>query len=369
MKQQRFRVGIIGLQPGASWAALAHLPALQALPDDYQVVGVANTSLASAVSAALACGVPRAFSSAAELIGSPDIDVVVVAVKIPHHFDIVKMAIEAGKPVYCEWALGNGLAEASALADLARARGVLGVIGTQALVAPEFEYARQLVSEGYVGEVLSSTLIASGLAWGAQVDQRNTYLLDPSNGATMLTIPFGHTIAAVQNILGNIIEVSARLVNRRKSVQVVETNEVLPMTAPDQLIVDGLLTNGAPIAVHYRGGVSRGTGFLLEINGTDGDLQISGDHGHAQFAQLSISGGRGEDREVRPLDVPTSIDPEWPQHPVPRNVARLYAMMAQDLRSGTSTAPTFDYAVGLHRLIAAVEESAKAGGRVSIDSL
>jgi len=41
---KRHRVGIVGLEPGRSWAALAHLPALRALKDDYEVIGVANRS-------------------------------------------------------------------------------------------------------------------------------------------------------------------------------------------------------------------------------------------------------------------------------------------------------------------------------------
>jgi hypothetical protein len=49
MTGQRFGVGIVGLQPGRSWAARAHIPALRALSESYEIVGVANTSLASAL--------------------------------------------------------------------------------------------------------------------------------------------------------------------------------------------------------------------------------------------------------------------------------------------------------------------------------
>ncbi|WP_324750083.1 hypothetical protein SH591_00615 [Sphingomonas sp. LY54] len=42
------RVGFIGLNPGIHWAATAHIRALQALPDQYEVVGVANPAFASA---------------------------------------------------------------------------------------------------------------------------------------------------------------------------------------------------------------------------------------------------------------------------------------------------------------------------------
>jgi predicted dehydrogenase len=33
MTEQRFRVGIVGLEPGRGWAARAHVPALRALSD------------------------------------------------------------------------------------------------------------------------------------------------------------------------------------------------------------------------------------------------------------------------------------------------------------------------------------------------
>ncbi len=54
MTKQPFKGGIVGLQPGRSWAARAHVPALRALPQDFEIVGVANTSLASAEEAATA---------------------------------------------------------------------------------------------------------------------------------------------------------------------------------------------------------------------------------------------------------------------------------------------------------------------------
>lgn len=367
MAERRFRVGIVGLQPGRSWAARAHVPALRALPD-FEIVGVANTSRASAEAAAAATGIPRPFANVADLVASPEVDIVTVAVKVPHHLEIVKAAIEAGKHVYCEWPLGNGLAEAEEMAERARARGVLGVVGTQARAAPEIEYLGKLVADGFVGEVLSTTLTARGRGWGASIDNKATgaYLLDRANGATMLTIPLGHTLAALRDVLGNIGELSAVLANRRSSVIALDTGETLPMTAPDQVLVSGVLESGAPISIHYRGGEARGGGLVWEINGSEGDIRVTGPSGHAQMVQLSLEGARGGERELRPLEVPASYRSGWPDTVVPGNVARVYARMAADLRDGTRTAPTFDDAVELHRLVDAVETAAGSGDRVSL---
>lgn len=91
------RIGIIALSAERGWATAAHIPALRALSDDFELAGVANTSLASARAAAAAFGLPRAFESTAQLVASPDIDVVVVSVKVPHHRELVSEALNAGK--------------------------------------------------------------------------------------------------------------------------------------------------------------------------------------------------------------------------------------------------------------------------------
>jgi predicted dehydrogenase len=184
----------------------------------------------------------------------------------------------AGKHVYCEWPLGNGLAEAEELAAVARAKGVLRVIGTQARVAPEIEYLKQLIADGFVGEVLSTTLIARGGGWGGVIPQKkdNAYLLDKAGGATMLTIPAGHTLAALTDVLGKFADVSSVLATRRTTALVADTGETLPVFAPDQVLVSGVLTNGASVSIHYRGGMARdGDGLLWEINGTKGDIGVS----------------------------------------------------------------------------------------------
>ena len=366
---RRFKVGIVGLQPGRSWAARAHVPALQALADRFEIAGVANTSQASAEAAAAAVGIPRAYENVAALVADPEIDIVSVTVKVPHHFALAKAAIEAGKHVYCEWPLGNGLVEAEGLARLAQAKGVLGVVGTQARVAPEIQHAARLVAEGFVDEVLSSTLIAHGRGWGGTIDAQKIggYLLDRRNGATMLSIPLGHTLAALRDVLGEVAELSAVLATRRKTARALDTGETLPMTAPDQVLVSATLASGAPLSIHYRGGQPRdGNGLLWEINGTEGDLRITGPSGHAQMVPLTLEGARGEEKAFTPIATPAKFLEGAPPDAIVGNVARVYARMARDLSDGTATAPSFADAVALHRILDAIERAAESGARVTV---
>jgi hypothetical protein len=45
MIEQRFRVGIVGLEPGRGWAVRAHVPALRALSDCYEIDAIGTLHL------------------------------------------------------------------------------------------------------------------------------------------------------------------------------------------------------------------------------------------------------------------------------------------------------------------------------------
>ena len=364
--RERLGVGIIGLQADRGWAARAHVLALRSLAADFEIVGVANSTIASAERAAAEAGIAKAFGSVDELVASADVDIVAITVRVPSHFAIAKAALEAGKHVYCEWPLGKGLTEAKEMAALARRHKALAVVGTQALFAPEIQYLKQLVAEGFIGELLSTSLVGRGgplQGSGTIPDSRNYgYLLDRSNGATLLTIPVGHTLAAVQSALGEIAAVSAVLASRRPTALVLESGERLPVTSPDEVLVSGVLAGGAPLSIHYTGGAARDEqGMRWEIHGSEGEIRVTAPSGHAQMVPLSLSGSRGGDKIFHPLEVPQSYRSGWPEDSAVGSVARLYAAMARDLRDGGRSAPTFEDAVALHRVIAAIEIAAETG--------
>lgn len=358
-------VGVIGVAPGRSWAALAHIPALHALPA-YEIRALSTTRMESAQAAAAEFGVSQALDNHVDLINAPGVDLVAVTVKVPHHKELVTAALNAGKHVYCEWPLGNGLAEAEEMAALAKAKGVHAVVGMQARTSPVMGYVRDLVAQGYVGRVLSTTLVGSGMNWGAAIDQPNAYTADVKNGATMLSIPFGHTLDAVCQALGEFSVVEAILANRRTSFVLVPDNIEKPMTTHDQVLVQGVLGDGVTASIHYRGGIMRGTNFLWEINGTDGDLQVTSIAGHTQMFPLQLAGAQGDAQSLAPMEVPAQYlwTPELPMFA--QNVAQMYALLADDIANGTHKAPTFDEAVRRHRLLDAVERSAASGCRETL---
>ena len=363
MSVGKIGVGIVGLSPGQGWAQRAHLPALLALPE-YAVNAVANSSLASAEAAALSLHIPKAFADVASLADAPSVDLVAVTVKVPHHREMVMQALGARKMVYCEWPLGNGLAEAEAMADAARSAGVRTLVGLQARSSPVIRYVRDLIRDGYLGDVLSTTLVGSGGLWGAQVSGRDAYTHDRVNGANLLTIPFGHTIDALCHCLGEFSSVSATMAMRRKTYVVARTDEERPMATEDQVVVSGELEAGTVVSAHYRGGSSRGTNLRWEINGTLGDLEVTAGSGHLQLSELMLRGARGEAESLQDMPIPARyrLGPAGLTGGA-INVGEAYLQFAMDDRA-TYDVPGFDAALSRHRLLFAIEQSARTGERV-----
>jgi len=97
----------------------AHVPALAALPD-YELVAVCTAHEETARESAAAFGAPKAYHDMEAMVADPDLDLVVVCVRVPWHRDLVMASLRAGKPTLCEWPLGANLAEAEEIARLAR---------------------------------------------------------------------------------------------------------------------------------------------------------------------------------------------------------------------------------------------------------
>jgi len=359
-------VGIIGVSPDRGWAAAAHIPALHALPN-YEIRALSAHSAQSARAAGDMFGVSAVYSDHEQMVTQPDIDVVAVTVKVPHHRELVRAAVAAGKAVYCEWPLGRDLDDARAMAALAAEHGVRTAVGLQARQTPAITFVQQLLADGYVGEVLSTSVVGLSLR-GDVVGRSNAYMLDKTNGANLLTISVGHSLDILNHVLGEFAELSALSDLRRPRITIEETGEHIRKTAADQIAVIGTLTSGATASIHIREAVAGGTGYLWEINGTDGTLRITADAAHPQIFPLTVTGARGSS-EPAELALPPALTQKWPtltslQGAPAYNVGRAYAAFAADIHNGTHTVPNFADAVRCHEIIDAIERSAASGERV-----
>src|SRR5215212_3569109 len=203
----KIRLGFVGANVRSNWASQSHFPALMASPD-VEMTAVCTTRPETAEEAREAFGAKLAFDDYRAMVASPEIDAVAVVIRVPSHYEATRAALEAGKHVYTEWPLGRTTAEAEELAALARAKGVQTVCGLQSRVSPALLYMKELIDEGFVGEVLSCH--ADCMRDGAlERPSSRTWQRDASLGANPLTIANGHVIDALRFVVGNFTRVSA----------------------------------------------------------------------------------------------------------------------------------------------------------------
>ena len=356
----RLRVGLVGASAdGQGWAPISHIPALRSLPG-FELAAVCTAHADTAAAAASAYGVKRAFHDYNAMVQEPDIDLVSVVVKVPNHHPVVTAALNAGKHVYCEWPLGANRAEAEAMAVLARRKGVRAMVGLQARGDPTLRYLRDLIADGYVGEVVAvnMTLFTAGVL---ERPASRLWDRDKTKGVSALTVRGIHSMDTLCHCLGEFVEVGAKVATQVKQWRVAETGAVVDVDAADNVLVNGVLAGGALASIHVATLPYNTTGWRMEIYGRVGTLHVS-TQGSLQRDANKLLGAQGR-VPLAALPVPahyTEVPAQTPLGP-PNNVGHLYLRMANAIRNGTAVEPDFDLAVMRHRLIDAIQRSSDEG--------
>jgi predicted dehydrogenase len=186
-------------------------------------------------------------------------------------------------------------------------------------------------------------------------------------GAHTLSIATGHAIDVLCFCVADFKEVAALSTTQVPVWETAEPGKTVHVTAPDNVLVSGGLTNGAVASVHVATVPWHGTGWRLEVYGREGTL-VAASEQMVQYAQIRLQGGRGEDRALQALPVPdrlTWVSDEVPQGP-PCNVAQMYHRLGEAIREGREAQPNFDLAVKRHRLLDAIQRSSDRGSRVLV---
>ena len=365
MTGEKIRIGIIGASASYGWSMRAHLPALLALPE-YELAAVCTARRETAEESARQYGAKRGFHDYHEMVKQPDIDLVSVSVRVPQHHPMVSAALEAGKHVICEWPLGANLEEAEELAALARSKGVRHMVGLQARGSPELLHLQELISGGYVGQVLACnmTMFSSGILQRAP---EQFWMADREKGATNLSISTGHCIDVLCFCVGEFREVSAHVSTQVPVWETADGSNKVEVTAPDNILVSGVLTNGAVASVHVGAVPWHTNGWRMEVYGREGTI-VASSPSLMMLSPVRLQGGRGDQGGLEDLTVPDRFTwiPEEVPHGEPFNVAQQYRRLVEAIRDGTTADPDFDLAVTRHRLLDAIQRSSDQGVRVRL---
>jgi predicted dehydrogenase len=152
---QRVRFAVIGV----GGMGVAHATLIQRI-EQTELVAVCAASEARTRQVAQQFGVPG-FTDYREILGSGQVDAVLVATPHPLHAEVAEAAFQNGVHVLCEKPLAVSIAEARRMVSSAKQHGCLLGVMLQMRTLRPFRVAKRAVEAGIVGNLVRVHLIAT----------------------------------------------------------------------------------------------------------------------------------------------------------------------------------------------------------------
>jgi predicted dehydrogenase len=370
----------MGAAHSQAWRTAARVFDLPLVPD---MVVICGRNKDNVTAAAPRLGWREAETDWKRLVARDDVDLVDVCTPGASHAEIAIAALDAGKHVLCEKPLANSVEEAEAMvavADRARSRGALAMVGFNYRRLPALTLARELIAAGRLGAIRH--VRAQYLQdWIVDPEFPLVWRLDKAKAGSGALGDLGaHIVDLAQHLTGQrMTGVSALTETFVRERPLVESSAGLsgaaggPGTATGRVTVD----DAALFFARFDGGAigtfeatrfapGRKNAMRIEINGSDGSIAFdlealnelwfhdrTEDEGTAGFRRVLVT------EPSHPY-----MEAWWPpghligyEHTFTHEVRDLVGAIA----SGTDPAPSFADGLRVQRVLAAVERSAATG--------
>ncbi|MPY10387.1 Gfo/Idh/MocA family protein [Arthrobacter bussei] len=313
------------------------------------------------------------------LVDRDDVDLIDICTPGDTHAEIAIAALEAGKHVLCEKPLANSVEEAermAAAAQAAAAKGVFAMCGFSYRRTPALALARRLVGQGRIGTIRH--IRAQYLQdWLSDETAPMTWRLDRSrSGSGALGDIGAHSIDAAQYVSGlRVTGVSGLLttfVNERPlggtlvglGGQGASDGGTGTVTVDDAAVFSARFDSGAiGVFEATRFALGRKNSMRLEVNGSLGSLAF--DFENMNSLEFYDGTQPAETSGFSTINVTEPVHPYtgnwWPaghglgyEHGFTHQVVDL----VQAIADGVAPSPSFDEALGVQKVLHAIERSA-----------
>jgi UDP-N-acetyl-2-amino-2-deoxyglucuronate dehydrogenase len=341
MSEAAISIAVVGL----GMASKPHLAALRQLEGSVRVAGIFTHNADRLKDQALATGW-RAYQSVQEIQNDPNVDAVILITPPNARKELVTVFAQAGKHILMEKPIERDLARAEELVEVCEAVGVtLGMVLQHRFRASSLALT-DLVRSGQLGQIRA---VRMALPWWREqayydASGRGSYAHD---GGGVLVTQAIHVLDLMLNLTGPVAEVQA----------LSGTTAFHNMEAEDFATAGLLFASGAIGSVIATTSAFPGSQESLAIdadNGsavlTAGELSVQWRDGTTETVGEVTGTGGGSD----PMDFPC----DWHRD--------LIADFADSLRNNRPPLVTGRAAMEVHKLISAMETSAREGRRIRV---
>jgi len=370
MNQPKIRVGVVGLGFGQNVC----IPGFQVCPDT-EVVAVCSRSQEKADQVAGEFEVPHAFADYDAMLHWGEFDVVNITTPPYLHRQMSVAAIEAGKHVLCEKPMALDVTQAQEMVQRAQAAGVVGMIDHEYHFLPTWAYVKELIGEGYLGQLYTVNLTAFASAWAqpdrppawADPDQSPwNWLAQKEKGGGILGALGSHLIDALHWWFGEIESVLGQVSTFVPERKHLPSGEMRPATANDSFAIFTRLTGGAEAIVRASFVVWGGSGMRLEAYGSQGTLILE----NMLHPGGKLWGAQRGQSAVQELTVPNQFLPE--RKYADRRLAPFVGLvekMVEGIRKGQAVSPSFHDGLKVQQVMDAAIRSDQEGRWIDLGEL
>ncbi len=355
------RVAVVG----TGFARQVHLPAYR-MVEGIELAAVCDNRPGRAQQVAEEFGADRWCEDFQDVLSMADVDVVDICTPPKLHAPMALSSLSAGKAVICEKPMSSELPAAQKMAEVAAESGLDTAIDFQSRYIVPYRYLREVVAEGYLGEIRLVLVTSFG-----------DYALDPgmephyatwasmaSEGGGFLSSAMAHGLDLTQYIFGRVqpAAVMKETALPRKPMLAWDfihddplsesspTSGLAEVTGDDTAVIQGRLAEGGVVVAAGSWAVRNGGGTRIEAYGSDGTITLD--------SSGAITAARGTG-QLEPMPVPTA---RFGDSGGRGDVPRLFAALACDFiaaHRGEDPPPggwpfaTFDDGLAVQRIIAA----------------
>ncbi|KAJ5383292.1 hypothetical protein N7517_001203 [Penicillium concentricum] len=262
----------------------------------HQVVAVASSSskdkaeqFISARGITTPCS---AYGDYETLVADPNVDVIYVATPHSHHYQNVRLALEAGKNVLCEKAFTVNAAQTKILVEIARKKNLFLMEAVWTRYFPLSIQVRELIQKGEIGEVLR---VVADTSFGDDVETKwgTTHrMVNPDlAGGALLDLGIYSLTWVFQTLYHTLPR------DQRKPPTVSSQMTPYHLTGADEstTMLLSFPTSTPSNGPHPQ--QSHGIA-LTNIRGTQGEIQVLGQPFRPESYRIIPKKGAGEIREV-----------------------------------------------------------------------
>lgn len=331
------RIGIIGVGFGHH----VHVPAFRA-DARCQVVAICARTPEHARQVADQLEVPRAYGDAGEMLNSGCVDAASIAVPPAKQSELVVLAANAGKHVFCEKPLAADLAAASRAHEAVERAGVVHAMDFLFPEIDAWQQARSALESGAIGK-LRHVALSWRVETYAFANHLDSWKVRSMDGGGTLNSFVSHSFYYMEWLLGPIARLAARLTPRGNG---------------GDARVDAWLemASGCPVSMSVAADAFLGSGHRLEIYGEQGTLFLE-NHSADYVNGFTLSTAT---RESRALSVRQTA--QFPQRDGRIGAAGAIAKRFVDaILSGTPVRPNLGDGVRVQKLIETAREADLTG--------